>query len=338
VHTSAFDGYSYPRPVHQRTIVYLLSLPSAQHDDVNRLLKRAALLHTDITVLLPSPPPTFFDLPSPFSGRVTFLAKDGQRAATARSGFHIEFVSWLFDGVKPDPGADVVVGQWYKATAAWLQAQHRVGDAEWLLARASGVVLSDPVLHFYGGAVAETIAAPRIRHAMPAIGAQTRYAERHLLERAATSHRRAVVLSPDFAEARLHLGRVMGQLGRREDARRELERAASGLTDRVLQYYAALFLGQEQVLAGDHDAAQLSFARAQELFPSAQSPLLARADLSQRVGDSPGALAALRQLLALPAVESERFDPWWLYQDSHVRDASARMESWRTVAVGETRR
>jgi hypothetical protein len=330
------DGHRYPTPRKKATLIYALEIPSDSDEDVNRLFKRAALLHTDVASLVP--PQAFFSLPSPFSGRVTFLTKDGAQVALAGTAVHLEFVSWLFDGIKPDPGGDPVVSLWYEAVSAALQAEHRVGDADWLLFRGIDAAPLNPRLHFYYGAVQETLSSPRVQNALPDHQTRVRDNPRTRLEQAERTHRQAVGLSPDFAEARLHLGRVIGQLGRPSEAIRELLQAEPSLTDRVLQYHCALFLGQQRVLTADLTSAQVSFARAHDLYPKAQSPLIALADVAQRRGDSAGAVEALRKLLALPAADAERFDPWWRYDDAHVRDAKIRLTAWRAVVAGETSR
>lgn len=334
------DGRNYPGPRNQTRIAFLVGLKAHTPDEVNRLLKRAAVLHTDINVLMPSFVVGISNVPSPFSGRLTFVAQDGRQVASSYPALHLEFASWLLDGVKPNPAEDPHVRRWYGAAAAWLQEQHRLGDTDWLLSRAERMFSDDALLHFYRGTLDEAFASSRVRHAMQSTTIVSFYtsSEDALLERATARLRQAVSIDPDFAEARLHLGRVLGQLGKHAEAVEEISRAASDLTDPVLQYYAALFLGHEQALTGEPDAARLSFARAHELYPAAQSPLLAMSAVSRRLGDSAGAQAALKQLLDLSPEPDARTDPWWWYQTAHVRDAGARVHAWRTVTNTETAR
>jgi Tfp pilus assembly protein PilF len=158
------------------------------------------------------------------------------------------------------------------------------------------------------------------------------------LVRAEQYFSRAVRLAPDFAEARLHFGRVLGQLGKNEQAIDELSRAADGLSDSALRYYAGLFLGEVQARTGDLPAARQNLQRAHELYPAAQSPLLALADLARRDNDSVSAAAFLKELLALPHAEQARDDPWWWYSHSQVRDAETRLAAWRASIVKVTAR
>jgi tetratricopeptide (TPR) repeat protein len=135
-------------------------------------------------------------------------------------------------------------------------------------------------------------------------------------------------LDPDFALGHLHLGRVIGELGRHEEALRELTRAAAGLADREQSYHVNLFLGYEQGALGDRDAAAADFERAAAAYPWAQSPLVGLSQLAQHFDDAAAAHAALDRLLAL-SVDDGRIDPWWDYMCSHVRDANQLMDGVR---------
>ena len=102
----------------------------------------------------------------------------------------------------------------------------------------------------------------------------------------------------------------------------ELRRAAGELTDPEQLYYAELFLGAEEAALGNREAARVAYDRAAELFPQAQSPLLALSEIARRSGDRNGALRAIDRLFALSGEgRDEHDDPWWWYYTTQARDA-----------------
>jgi tetratricopeptide (TPR) repeat protein len=200
------------------------------------------------------------------------------------------------------------------------------------VARGQEVLASDPAMPFYAGVIHETFASPTVQNIVAAASSRPNVVlaiksaaiEAGLAEAA---FRRALDLDPAFGEARLHLGHVLHQLGRDDDAVDELERASDTLTLPELRYFLALFLGQAEAGRGHGDAAHGAFARAHALFPLAQSPLLAESHLSRREDDPARALATLRQILALPTAPEARDDPWWSYDISASRDADTLMRA-----------
>ena len=84
---------------------------------------------------------------------------------------------------------------------------------------------------------------------------------------------------------------------------------------------AELFLGAEEAALGNRDAARGVRSR-RELFPQAQSPLLALSEIARRSGDRNGALRAIDRLFALSGEgRDEHDDPWWWYYTTQARDA-----------------
>jgi tetratricopeptide (TPR) repeat protein len=338
------DNTSYPAPrMRPSEISKTLGLTPAeiQTGNINRLLERAALLHTDVALLVPN----VVRLPrlSPFSGLTTVDIRDGLKLGANSTAAHLELTSWLLDGVRPDPSADDGVRAWYQAITATLALHRRIADAGWLLERARAIFPSDALILFYNGALHETLSAPLVRAVLQSGSRPTPFAagdpaEQQELLQAAWFFQRALEVSPGFAEARLHLGRVHGRLGRHEAAAADLTAAAALLTDHTLLYYAWLFLGHEKDLLGDREAARENFERAAAMYPRAQSPLLAESELARRTGDSSGALAPLDQLLALPADEKARDDPWWWYEVSHAIDAGELLSTWRAAVAGRAMR
>jgi tetratricopeptide (TPR) repeat protein len=230
---------------------------------------------------------------------------------------------------------------WYRATSAWQTSQLRWSDAMPNLDRAAQMFPQDPRILFLSGVMHEVFATPATQSGAQDLvraglfeGVVTQPRELALSEAAL---RKALMSDPAAAEVRLHLGRILGLLGVHAGAVRELTTAQAALAEPLLAYYAAIFLGTEQDLTGDRDAARASFDRAEALFPGAQSALLAQSRLARRNGDSPGALRPLERLLAQPGVGGRPPDPWSGYERSHVRDAQvllAGMRKWFEGGAG----
>jgi tetratricopeptide (TPR) repeat protein len=313
-------------------------------DGDNYILRRGALLHTDVAVLVAhdavQPVPTFAALGPQ---RIKLEISDGRQTNLRQVAVHWDIARMVLDYLKPAnqdtpaPGRDAMVRQWYRATAAWMQ---HVEDHDTVhLDHARELFPADPDILFLSGTQRETYAASRIQSAVRsavlpfgvsfAVGS-----ERSELREAEGFFRRALESKPDHGEARLRLGRVLGVLGRHVDAARELGQARASLDDDVLRYYGELFLGAEEESLGQYDAAFDAYHRAAALYPTAQSPWLALSQLARRRGDRTAALRALQQVFDLPS-EPDRDDPWWTYYVSQARNTDQLLEDLRRPFLEE---
>jgi tetratricopeptide (TPR) repeat protein len=313
-------------------IQHLLGLTDdeMQRGDANRILKRGALLHTDIAILAPAAAREIQ------GGAAQLLIKDGLLIGE-NAGPHWEFARLLLDAVKPSPARDEMVRQWYLAAAADMQHRRQWGNAEDHLSRARRIFRSDASFLFYSGAVHEFYAGPSAQNSalVAPPGSNMDFGSRDSeLGRSRGFYREAVVADPDFAEARLRLGRVTGLILDHSQAVAELQKAAAVLVDPQLRYYAALFLGQEQVTLGHYDAAQEQFQAATVLYPTAQSPRLALNHLLRWSVHFPETFAETAQILMLPSRSLERMDPWWVYDISQARNADELVAEMRRAIGG----
>jgi tetratricopeptide (TPR) repeat protein len=153
------------------------------------------------------------------------------------------------------------------------------------------------------------------------------------LGKAEQAFRAALDVDPTFADARLHLGRVLGLRGQARAAANELARIPES-SEPVLLYWAALLLGRQHEALGDPATARDDYRRAAALYPRAQSPLLAASALARRSGDRAGANAAIAPLLALPADFETRDDPWWAYGRSPRNADELVREMYRVLGGG----
>jgi hypothetical protein len=106
------------------------------------------------------------------------------------------------------------------------------------------------------------------------------------------------------------------------------------IQDPQLSYYAALYLGFELEILMRKNEARVQYERAAQLYPTAQSPLLALSHLARSEDNTPDALQALQRIFELPRGDPWKDDPWWTYDVAHTRDAAALVEQMYTIWGG----
>ena len=280
----------------------------------NRIFKRAALLHTDISLLIDDQsrdPRATLD-----TGVV--VVQDGQRIGFDYFAQHLAFARALLDHVSPGPAGDSMVRLWYRAIAAFLVGEWRLGDAHRHLQRAREIFPADAQILLASGCLHEAFASAKIQSSIETldlprgmiVGVGSSGGE---LRRATLYFRQALKADETLTQARVRLARAIGLQGDHAEAARELHRGAVETDDTALQYRAWLFLGNEEQALGRLDAARDAYRKAAALYPRAQSPWLALSQLARRSGDRAAALEAVGQVLALPALADDRADPWWSY-------------------------
>jgi tetratricopeptide (TPR) repeat protein len=312
----------------------------------NFILKYGALLETDIAVLAP---PSQAPVAAPKRGArgVRVQMDDGQATSIRESDVHWEIAETLLDAVRPSriarpaPSRDTMVRDWYVATSAWMQFNVHYNLKH--LDRARQLFPNDRDVLFFVATHHAVYATPRIQHALQTVVLPQGYwmetqSGGEELRQARTLFHRAIAIDPSFAEARLRLGRVLALGGELAEAERELTAAETSVTDDPDRYYAALFVGAVDEAAGHFDEARTAFDRAARLFPLAQSPLIAIAQLARRRGDRHGALQAAAQLFALPPEIDDRRDPWWVYDIWQARSADDRLAAVRRPFESEAER
>ena len=277
-----------------------------------RLLKRAAILHTDVARLSPT---QLGDLPSPLdtNDHAFIHFYDGQLLGADRSADHWQFARSLLDRVRPAQTGDAEVLQWYQATLAWMLEN---GQLHWPhFQRAEQLYPDDPELLYLRGCLHETFGSSRVQNLasrLRATGQRTVIrSARSELELAESYLRRAVAARPLLVDARLRLGRVQSLTGKETAALAALRDVLVRTTDPVLLYYANLFLGSAFDSLNRLDEARAAYMRAADTYPGAAAPRLALSHLALRAGDAPAAVALLEG--ALHPASTEQDDPWWTY-------------------------
>lgn len=308
--------------------------------DENYVLRRGALLHTDVAMFSRH----VFE---PLAGgttsgpqQVTVWFSDGRETSMGQSGIHWDLARSLLDRIAPAPARDSMVWHWYRATAAWMHSRDYHDMTH--LARARGIFPDDANLLFLSGCERETFARPALQAAAHAAALPSGFrfevgSERAELSQAERLFRRAIALDAGFTEARLHLGHVLLLRGRHKEAVDELRPVVASADENLLQYYGLLFLGAAEEGLGNRDSARASYRAASELFATAQSPHLALSALARRRGDRASALAAMQRVFDLPRTQPERDDPWWTYHLAQGRYADLLLEELRQPFVEAAR-
>lgn len=315
-----------------------IRVQDAQDGD-NLILRRGAMLHTDIAILKPAPSePRSMARYSPGSAGYRVQIQDGRQMNLSQADDHWKIARGLLDFVRPAgsgrpaPGRDEMVRLWYRATATWMQD---AGDHETNhLDRARELFPTDPDILFLSGSQHETYAGGAVQSVregavLPAGVTLMIDSEGRELRQAETFFRRSIAAKRDQPEAHLRLGHVLGRLNRHADAVPELEEALSTTSEDLLRYFGLLMLGTSQEALGRYDDAQASFEKASKLYPTAQSPYLALTELARRRGDRTAALQSIQEVFDLPWSQFQRYDPWWDYDVAQSRNVGDLLKELR---------
>ncbi len=311
---------------------------SREVDGDNFVLRRGALLHADIAMLVSPPPEEIGTSVGLGPQRISVQTSDGMAIGMGQMATHWEIGRMLLDHVRPrgasrdDPGHDEMVRRWYRATAAWMQNTEKHDTVH--LDHAREIFPADPDILFLSATQHETYAGASIQGAMRSAQVATGWkfdvaSAGPELRQAETLFRRAVAANPNVAETHLRYGRVLSLLEHYADAARELRLALDTMEDREQRYYGELFLGAAETGRRNFDAARDAYRRAEELFPKAQSPHIALSELARRLGDRGAALREMQPVFDLEAFEIGRDDPWWHYYVIQARNADALLEELR---------
>lgn len=248
------------------------------------------------------------------------------------------------------------IHQWYRTISTELAARHWLADLRPHLEDARRVLDDTAETMFDSACFSEAVASAQVQRALPpplspsktnrvfddvservnlgysrSATPQTTGPARILLEEgfnlseAERFYRDALKLDPGYAEARVRLARVLSLRGRPADAFALLQTPVES-PDAFVRYYGALALGHAAEGTQKAEVARAAYERAAELFPRAQSPLLALMRLAREHVDDAGAKKTAAAFASLPADENYRLDPWWDYFDCHGRKRRGELE------------
>ena len=341
--TSMARPQGRPRSISMEQVHDLIGVPAPPGGPVvdkarlREFFKRAALLHTDVAMLAPTlqtsaRPPTGTELAA-----TTRKIVDGEDAGWDSRPIHWEIARAALDGVPLSTSDTPLISAWYRATAAYLAFRREYGYLARHLVKARVRLPDDARVQFYSGVLHESHAAPLVQSALASIESRMFRPDVKSavdeLKVAEQFYRRTLELDAGFALARLHLGRVHSLLGQHDLARLGLKRTLAELNEPRQQYFAEMFLGVEEGRAGNISEAKAAYTRAGRLFPEAQAPKLALAQLSLESGDHTGAQETFQKLVLTSSHDDGREDPWWTYEVSSVLDVAVLIEEMRRLAA-----
>jgi hypothetical protein len=314
-HTGSFEDF------------LVLPLADPRTGGLNRLLKRAALLHADIAMAKLEVDPHPGDRRNPQIVRFV----DGRRRVRL-SYVHWAFGRRLLDAIEPSPRDDPDVRLWYLAAGAFMVSDSTLGDQH--VTHALEILPRDADNLFYTACLHEAASAPAVQRMARQAGAASIADARTEQEAAAALFRRALDRNPGHSEARIRLAALLTRMGRHEAAARELHRALAGDPDPLAAHYGELLLGNVlQALRRPADARE-AYLRAAALQPHAQAPWLAISQLAARLGDREGAVVALAEVRLRGDAAETRLEPWAGYYEAGGRDLTARLRDLRAAVAG----
>lgn len=305
--------------------------------DATRVLKRAAVLHTDIAILEERSPAASRSVPPGSTGSVT--VNDGRFAGYQFTSGHWAFTRRLLDLVRPNPSTDPSVRDWYRAIAAFNVDRLNYGELGTHLERGRSLLGDDAVLAMMSGVRHQAFASVRVQASLTSVVLPPRTVlgigsrERELAT-ARQAFRDALRLDPGLVEARVRLGRVLADEGHAAEAAGHLRAGLDATDEPILRYLAALFLGEQEAKLGRGAEAAAAFAVAISVEPGAPSPHLALSQLARARGDRANAQQSLDRALALAGRRPAR-DPWWSFLDSAGRHWEAWLDDARRALAGE---
>ncbi len=252
----------------------------------------------------------------PFLGAVLLHTdrafRDDEAARTESRDFHLDFALDLLEAAPPavrqfEPAWFLVVGDHFLQFIETPEARRyfaaglsrfpgdvrlRIGEGAAFEAEARLTPLPDIV--YSGGSPTRVLL-------------EDASARRSLFVQAESAFRRAAELAPESAEARLRRGHVLIDLGKQEEARRELAWVQDHVPAGDLHSLAALFLGRADEKAGRWESAATQFREAARTGPpGARAAYVALAHALDRLGRAPEAQEVVDSLLARPT----RDDPF----------------------------
>ena len=295
---------------------------------IAQVMLRAMLMQTDIAMAAPD------DLPANAGSRLAGSAvqlRDGRESAVGNIAVHYALAREAAALVMSASDGTVVARQWYFATLAYLQTVRNYAGLLPQLDTARITMPADVKIWLWSGAAYENLAAPAVQVAAEGTSARIE-APSMLYARAEGFIRKALEIDPVCAECWLRLARVEQLSGNADEAATLLARAEPNLRSPALKYYAALFAGRAAETLNKIDAARAGYERAMALFPQAQSPRLALAELAFRDSDQDQALAGVRTMFVTAGNQRDR-DPWWNYDIALVANWQDLVADMRKAAA-----
>jgi hypothetical protein len=230
----------------------------------------------------------------------------------------------LLDDLPPGEASQDFAVTWYHGVSAWLLWNQNYGQAETNLNHATDAMPQRALTLFDLGCVVEALGMnlmqqvivddndPQLR-SRPGLmqGRQISANERD--DRASSLFERALAINPHMPEARVRWARLLELDKQWTAAAKQIDLALADRPDREVAFFAHLFGARAANTLNDRTAAERHLAEALQLFPDAQSALLAASDTALRHSDPALAKSRLEPLGEFNRDDSAKADPWLDY-------------------------
>lgn len=249
---------------------------------------------------------------------------------------HLDFARALLESAPPR--VRVFERRWFAAVGLQFLLHFETGQALRYFSEGVSRFPDDASLHVGRGATLEVEA--RMTPPPDVVHSESEQNKRVTLENrafrgqrftaAAAAYRRAIQADPDSAEARLRHGRVLIDLGRREEAQRDLDWVIAHVPGGDLHSLACLFRGLVEAESERWPAAVALYREALRTGPpGARTATVALAHALDRGGDHSGAQAMIDALLARPGLR----DPFDVYRFGPARQRESLLDELRAAAA-----
>lgn len=299
----------------EKTLVSNLANEIASKQTFAAWLRRAVVLETDVAVLAPEITAEAMR-GAPNTGiQESIRAEDGETGERGLLDWHWDLARYLLDQ-RDRPGSDAFAADWYHAVALYQLDHMLLAELTPHLRKAALVFPADARIKFDQGCLADALGSGRVQAVL--VGEQPRgfrpsVPTQEAAESQAAGHfRRAMELDAKAAEPRVRLARLLEKSGKAKDAVDLLAQASSLPKTRELEYMSHLVAARAKGALGEFEDAALHLKAALQLFPTAQSPLVALSQLALEAGELEDAVAAASNLRLDPR-RGDRDDPWWSY-------------------------
>ncbi len=208
---------------------------------------------------------------------------------------------------------------WTLALAAFHNARYDGTRSRALLDQAARTLADEPDVLFAAARLHEAIGSSAYSGLAEVVSANAAEAAASELTEALRLYERVLALSPGRSEARLRRGRALMLLGRRREAKAEIEPLRAAPADTDVPCLAHLFLGALREQEGHVREALACYRSA---VATGRSPEVARVAIAHALGKGSETGEALRSVQELLSSRASAGDAWWRYRHEGLGEES----------------
>jgi hypothetical protein len=264
---------------------------------------------------------------------------DGEVRGRAAQNWNWPFARLLLDQLRPGE-ADAFVSLWYHATTALLFKRGELAEVKAQLSHADRQLPDDARIAFDNGCLAEGMGMNIIQQVA---GDQVRIPSAATSNaQALLSFQHALAIDSHFVEARVRAARLLELAGHFAEANDQIHVAlADKPSDKATLFYAHLFGARAAAALGRDEEADSHVRAALDLFPKADSAILAASQAAFHRADAGRAQYRLSELAGrsdVADVSEPSVDPWRDYMFGVGRVVEPLLQDlWHTLPARDPR-